>query len=197
MFERFLENSINSEKVKDITDVNINQYKKNAPDSLINLWEEAGFGIYCDGLFRIIPPSDYQDIVDNIYDRDYNIASIPFLTTAFGDIFAYIKNEQFGNHVVFFNMRYGTYQIFTDNLNLLFNVFLLKVDSLEFRYKLGLYQQVKKMLGIPKYDECYAYVPALVLGGEDKVKNIQITKALPYIDIITQSIDEFKRFEAR
>lgn len=197
MFERFLENSLNTIRVKGLTDIELNQYEGKVPNDLIKLWKEVGFGIFCDGLLRIVPPTDYLGIIDDVYYRDYNISLIPFLVTAFGDVFVYIKNKQIDDHIVFFNMRYGTFQIFTKDLSFLFNILIVNKSSLRLNFKLDSFQQIKKALGMPGYDECFAYVPALVLGGKDDIKNIQIMKTLPYINIITQSINEFTRFEAR
>ena len=44
------------------------------------------------------------------------------LTTVFGDIFAYVKNPVIGNYVVFINVRYGTFKILSENVDILLNV---------------------------------------------------------------------------
>ncbi|MCS2298417.1 T6SS immunity protein Tdi1 domain-containing protein [Bacteroides ovatus] len=198
MYEKFL--SQNMECERQVADgAFIAKYVDIAPKELITLWQEVGLGIFCNGLFRIMNPADYQEFVNQYYQREYNEAAIPFMVTAFGDLFVYIKSsqKQLGNHIVFLNIRYGTFQIFTDNFNLLFNILLFKNDSLEFRYKLGLYPRIKEKLGALQGDECFGYVPVLSAGGEETDEHIQVVKIFPYIDMAAQFIGEFERFEAR
>ena len=198
MYERFLEQNTGCTR-QTVNDAFIAEYSDIAPESLTALWKEVGLGIFCNGLFRVINPVDYQEFVDEYYQRESNKAAIPFMVTAFGDLFVYIKSsqKQLGNHIIYLNIRYGTFQLFTDNFNLLFNLFLFKNDSLEFRYKLGLYPRIKERLGVPKADECFGYVPVLPAGGEDADEHIQVVKIFPYIDIAAQFIGEFERYEAR
>ena len=198
MYERFLNQNIDCER--QVADgAFLAKYADIAPKELITLWQEVGLGIFCNGLFRIMNPADYQEFVNQYYQREYNEAAIPFMVTAFGDLFVYIKSsqKQLGNHFVFLNIRYGTFQIFTDNFNLLFNILLFKNDSLEFRYKLGLYPRIKEQLGALQGDECFGYVPVLSAGGEETDEHIQVVKIFPYIDMAAQFIGEFERFEAR
>lgn len=198
MYERFLEQNTGCPR-QTVNDAFIAKYADTAPKELIALWQEVGLGIFCNGLFRVINPADYQEFVDEYYQRGYNEGAIPFMVTAFGDIFVYVKSslKQLNNHIIYLNMRYGTFQLFTDNFNLLFNLILFKNDSLEFRYKLGLYPRIKERLGVPQADECFGYVPALSAGGEDTDEHIQVVKIFPYIDIAAQFIGEFERYEAR
>lgn len=198
MYERFL--GLNTSCTRQsVDDAFIVEYSNVASESLVALWREVGLGIFCNGLFRVINPAEYQDFVNQYYQREYNNEAIPFMVTAFGDLFVYIKNsqKQLGNHITFLNIRYGTFQIFTDNFNLLFNILLFKNDSLEFRYNLGLYPRIKEKLGVPQVDECFGYVPVLSAGGEETDEHIQIVKIYPYIDMAAQFIGEFKRYEAK
>jgi hypothetical protein len=41
-------------------------------------------------------------------------------------------------------------------------------------------------LGTLEADECYAIVPVLVLGGEEKIEYLQMTKLLPYLALLLQ-----------
>lgn len=198
MYEKFLSQNIDcTRQVAD--DAFLAKYANTAPKELITLWQEVGLGIFCNGLFRVVNPADFQEFVNQYYQREYNEVAIPFMVTAFGDLFVYIKSsqEQLGSHIVFLNVRYGTFQIFTDNFNLLFNILLFKNDSLEFRYKLGLYPRIKEKLGALQCDECFGYVPVLSAGGEDIDEHIQVVKIFPYIDMAAQFIGEFERYEAR
>lgn len=93
MYERFLNQNIDCKRqVAD--DAFLAKYADIAPKELIALWQEVGLGIFCNGLFQIMNPADYQEFVNQYYQREYNEAAIPFMVTAFGDLFVYIKSSQ-------------------------------------------------------------------------------------------------------
>ena len=167
MYEEFLNQNINcARQVAD--DAFLAKYASKAPKELITLWQEVGLGIFSNGLFRIVSPDDYQDFVDTyIEDREkYFEYLLPFMTTAFGDIFVWVKDIfQNQEYVIFINVRSGDWDIDFPKL----------VDR----------------LGLPAKDECYGYVPALALGGNKSLDNIQVVKMLPYIDMIAQMIGAF------
>lgn len=196
MYERFLELNTGCTQ-QTVNDTFIAEYSDIAPESLITLWKEVGLGIFCNGLFRVINPADYQEFVNQYYQREYNKGTIPFMVTAFGDLFVYAKSSQIRSHIVYLNVRYGTFQIFTDDLSFLFNILLINKSSLRLNFKLDHYIRLAERYGVPQADECFGYVPALSAGGEDTDDHIQVVKIFPYIDMAAQFIGEFERNEAR
>lgn len=196
MYERFLEQNTVCTK-QTVSNALIVEYSNIVPESLITLWQEVGFGIFCNGLFRVINPADYQEFVNQYYQREYNERAIPFMITAFGDIFVYVRSKQIKNHIIYLNIQYGTFQIFTDDVNFLFNILLVNKSSLRLNFKLDLYTRLSERYGVPQGDECFGYVPVLSAGGEDADEYIQIVKIFPYIDMAAQFIGEFERYEAR
>lgn len=197
MFERFL--SRNPGCVgRPIDSASLAPYAGMLPESLTYLWTQIGEGLFFDGLVRVINPADYQELADECYYRDYNDAVIPFLVTVYGDMFLYVKSryEGLGDHVVFLNMRYGTFQIFTADVEILLNIYLINQSSLSFNFKMkpSLYARLKERLGVPDADKCFGYVPALSAGGADSEDNIQVVAIQPYIALSAQSIGEFSRY---
>ena len=160
---------------------------------MIALWQEVGLGIFCNGLFRVINPADYQEFVDEYYQREYNEGAIPFMVTAFGDSFVYVNNPTVGDYVIYINVRYGTEKILSNNIALLLNKCVFNKSILEAWFKVERYAEIKDKVGLPQLDECLGYVPALALGGTETDEHIQILKTVPYIEIIAQSIGEFER----
>ena len=64
MYEKFLER--NTDCISQmVDDTFIAQYADIAPASLITLWKEAGLGMFCDGLFRIINPENFRTLQMN------------------------------------------------------------------------------------------------------------------------------------
>lgn len=171
----------------------IEMYKDKLPEDLFLFWHEIGIGWFNNGLFRLIEPEEYQFIVDNYIEdgKKYFEYTIPFMTTAFGDIFVWVKDiAQNKEYVIFINIRKCFWDIITSRIDLLFDLYFVSEELYKryFDIKVSDYSILVDKLGIPKRDECYAYVPALVLGGKGSLKNIQIAKAIPYIDIICQSV---------
>jgi hypothetical protein len=193
MFEKFLAKSVNSIKLGSIDEEFISQYQHRVSSNLILLWKEISIGIYCDGLFKIVKPDEFQEIVDECYPMDGFGFVTPFMVTAFGDIFAYVKDCRIDDYVVFINVRYGTFKILSDNIEVLINMIIFNKGCLESWFSLEKYEIIKKLKGSPDIDECYGYVPALVAGGQNSIDNIQIVKIIPYIDILIQLTGNLKR----
>lgn len=195
MYEEFL--SQNMECARQAVDkAFIAKYANIAPKELVTLWNEVGLGIFCNGLFRIVSPDDYQDFVDTyIEDKErYFEYSLPFMTTAFGDVFVWVKDIfQNREYAIFINVRSGNWSIITSRIDLLFSLYMADEKWLKkfFDLKVTDFSKLTDKLGIPKVDECLGYVPALALGGSKSLKNVQIVKMLPYIDIIAQMIGAF------
>lgn len=195
MYEEFL--SQNMECARQAVDkAFIAKYANIAPKELVTLWNEVGLGIFCNGLFRIVSPDDYQDFVDTyIEDKErYFEYSLPFMTTAFGDVFVWVKDIfQNREYAIFINVRSGNWSIITSRIDLLFSLYMADEKWLKkfFDLKVTDFSKLTDKLGIPKVDECFGYVPALALGRSKSLKNVQIVKMLPYIDIIAQTIGAF------
>ena len=188
MYERFLESYAGDTRQPVDADI-ISKYSGIVPEQLIILWQEAGWGIFCDGMVRLVNPEEYQGFVNEYFHKDHNEAVTPFMVTAFGDIFACAVSRVLGNHIVFLNIRYGTFQILPNHPEVLLNTHLF--DKRNY-YALDRYTEIKEKIGVPRMDECFGYTPPLVLGGTEADENIQRVKLLPYIETIAQSIDGFQ-----
>lgn len=192
MYEKFLEKNLNSIR-QAVDDTFIAKYADLSYPELTTLWQEVGFGNYCDGMLKIINPSDYQDVLNSCYVMEYDKSFLPFMCTAFGDVFAYVKNPKLNNYIVYLNVRYGTYLILPDNLVLLLNKIIFNKSTLKGWFDLENYLTIQEKLGTPDFDECFGYFPLLAMGGSENLENIEIVKTLSYIDISTQTIGRFKR----
>ena len=194
MYEKFLDKNPNS-ICQTVDDVFIAKYANVVSENIITLWKEVGFGMFCEGLFRIIEPNEYQAIIDDCYPMAGFGSATPFMTTVFGDIFAYVKDCRIGDYVVFVNVRYGTFRILSDKVDILFNIVLFNKGCLSSWFSLDEYPIIKSAKDIPALDECYGYVPALALGGKEAIDNIHILKTIPYIEMSLQSIGDLKRVQ--
>ena len=192
MYEKFLEKNLNSIR-QSVDDTFIAKYADLSYTELTTLWQEVGLGSYCDGMLKIINPSDYQYALNSCYVMEYDKSFLPFMCTAFGDVFAYVKNPKLNNYIVYLNVRYGTYLILPDNLTVLLNKIIFNQSFLKGWFDLENYPVIQEKLGTPNIDECFGYSPLLAMGGSENFENIEIVKTLSYIDISTQTIGRFKR----
>lgn len=192
MYEKFLEKNLNSIR-QSVDDTFIAKYADLSYTELTTLWQEVGLGSYCDGMLKIINPSDYQYVLNSCYVMEYDKSFLPFMCTAFGDVFAYVKNPKLNNYIVYLNVRYGTYLILPDNLTVLLNKIIFNQSFLKGWFDLENYPVIQEKLRTPNIDECFGYSPLLAMGGSENFENIEIVKTLPYIDISTQTIGRFKR----
>jgi hypothetical protein len=191
MYEEFLEKSLNNKR-QAVDDTFIAKYADLSYPELNILWQEVGLGSYCNGLFKLINPSDYQDVINSCYEKEDDKSFLPFMCTAFGDVFAYVKNPRLNNYVVYLNVRYGTYLILPANLRAIFNKVMVNQSFLKGWFDLENYPVIQEKLGTPDYDECFGYSLLLAMGGSEDIENIKIVKTIPYIDICTQTIGEFE-----
>ena len=192
MYENFKLKSVNSETIQIVDSDFLLKYSDCSYEQLTVLWKEMGRGCYCDKMLKIINPSDYIDALNSCYKMDYDESFLPFICTAFGDIFAYVKNQKIGNYIVFLNLRYGTYLILPDNLDLLLNKIIFNESTLKGWFDLDNYSSIKEKVGETGFNECYGYFPALVMGGDGDFDTIKIVDTLTYIDTITQMIGKFE-----
>jgi hypothetical protein len=154
MYEEFLEKSLNNKR-QAVDDTFIAKYADLSYPELNTLWQEVGLGSYCNGLFKLINPSDYQDVINSCYEKEDDKSFLPFMCTAFGDVFAYVKNPRLNNYVVYLNVRYGTYLILPANLRAIFNKVMVNQSFLKGWFDLENYPVIQEKLGT---GACYCYI---------------------------------------
>jgi hypothetical protein len=63
-FEWFLEKFGKPQKNLPVNDEQLNRYRGQLPERLLEYWQEYGFCCFKDGLFWIVNPDDYQDTME-------------------------------------------------------------------------------------------------------------------------------------
>jgi len=159
----------------------IEKYKDHIPAELLEVWKNYGFGTFLGGYLKVINPDEYLDILNDSYYAA-NV-SIPIFTTGFGDIIVW-KDSKYVSLV-----KYRKKQIETLSSGFKFFFSDLEEDP-EFVKQLdnGLYSDAVSVHGALEYDECYGFIPLLVIGGNESVDNLQKVKIIPHIDLITQTV---------
>lgn len=168
-------------KVADMPKDVIEKYKNQVPAELLQIWQEDGLGTFLDGYLKVINPDDYLELLQDSYFRGE--ISIPIFTTAFGDIITWEKNEFLG----IIKYKDGTFDIFLENLSL-FIKFLPDKSFTDDYFDIPLYKKAVAKHGQLAYDECFGFVPLLVLGGFKDVDHMDKVKVLEHIYLMYQLI---------
>lgn len=192
MYEKFLSQNMECER-QVVDDAFLAKYADIAPKELITLWQEVGFETFYNGLFRLLPPEEFIFWDDAYIGESGQIKpQIPFMITAFGDIFVWVYDTCLNeSYVAYINIRKGTWKIGASNIKILINVRILSTTCIKM-FDLEMFPALVSKLGRLAEDECYGYVPALALGGDNDIDKVERVKFVPYIDLICQSLGNFE-----
>ena len=169
----------------------IETFRGRLPDMLLRLWSEYGWGSWNQGKIWVWDPALLQPVIEAIFDGDPDYHSedlIPFMYNAFGSIYMWRGDHR----IVRFHWldNYAIEQEY-DNWNSRANV-PVSEDQLIVR-RLAAAIQTGRNTGIPWRDETgadmlpqaiarlgelapgeiYGFVPALSMGGANRVENLQ------------------------
>lgn len=166
-------------KIETLNIESIYALEKQFPNDYIDLLTEYGLGIFGKGYFRFIDPMKYQVVVLDGYL--YGKEAIPFMATAFGDLFVWQRNK----YIYMIRFRHSLSIAVGRN----FKVFFNNLSNDTFRndfLKDDLYNEAVDIYGIPSFEECFGFFPLISAGGKEVVTNIQRVKMREYIMLNTQ-----------
>ena len=156
--------------------------RKMLPKEIIQLWLEYGFGNYGNGIIKIIDPREYMESLYTwLNGEDFN--KIPIAITAFGDMFFY---ERIKNTISFLDIHYRKTILCTDSYQEFFEKFIINDNIKLGVLKEKLFNQALDKLGNIEANEIYFFVPALCIGGQEDIKNLNKGDARIHHDILFQ-----------
>lgn len=158
----------------------LKRYASYSNKSLLELWQKAGFCGYDDGLWWFIPPDRLDGILKSFLP---NMVDAHVLArTAFGDLFIHSAN----NKISVFSPRMREMVLAEEEFELFFEVLLInedfKVDVLEKE----LFNQAQQKIGPINHEECYGFIPPLMLGGNFSVENLEKVKLVEHLLFLSQ-----------
>jgi hypothetical protein len=180
-FEDFTAKNGPGSNCRRATDKSIQTYQDKLPAALIELWQEEGWCSYADGLIWIVDPSEFEDILKDWLEPSND--AVAFGRTAFADIFLWLNGE-----VQYLHVHYGKIATLTNNIELFLNSSLTADSYLDTVVNRKLFRKVVKRLGPPAVDECYAFVPALALGGPGTPETVEKVKLREHLGILAQLV---------
>ncbi|MEO9257314.1 MAG: T6SS immunity protein Tdi1 domain-containing protein [Crocinitomicaceae bacterium] len=150
---------------------------------IIEIWKTFGLRNYLEGLFCFVNPSLYNPIAQKF--PDISSKCCVFAKSSLGCLFL-LDELAIGKSVIYLNPHLGIRKIIGTSLEILLAV-ELGADSFWKRECYGKFElKVIEKYGPLDYDECYAFVPALALGGTESMKNIQKVKAIQHLEFLSQ-----------
>ncbi len=176
MINKFFENFVQKEKTSENI---IKSYTGRVPDGILEVWKQYGFGSILNGYLKIVNPDEFQSILKEVYKR--NAGAVVLFTTSMGDIIVWEDDR----YLSLLNFRKGKASCISAG----FEFFFDDLEEEAFKNKAldwTPYPQVVKRYGVPKFDECFAYVPILGLGGPEKVENLSKVKLVEHIYLIKE-----------
>ena len=160
------------------------RYRDRVPPELVEVWEQYGFGTFCDGYLKIVNPDDYAGVLTDTYQLTSTAAPAPPLVlfaTAMGDLLIW----EIG-YLALVDYRHGQTHIVAKNLSLLFRNLADGEETLTEEFFWEPYPAARARLGEPAFDECFGYVPLLALGGPEVAENLEKVKLREHIALIGQ-----------
>lgn len=184
-----------SEKVSEET---IKKYQGKLPNQLLEYWKAYGFSGWGNGLFWLVNPEDYQDVLDawlehvelSPHEEYFVIAR-----TAFGDlsIWGTIHGQYFTISSLM-NQIFPSMEVMEkDEGDLLIRIFMSSkekrfIDIKDYKNK-PLFDRAIKKYGELNKNEMLGFEPALILGGEAKLENVRKLPIISHLQFLA-SLDK-------
>lgn len=178
MFNDFMEESQFDEETKRKI---INVFPAELSDILI----KYGSGSFLNGYLRIVNPFEYHEVIADTYFDAEN--SVPFMTTAFGDVIVYKKDGYIG----IIKYKDNDCGIIGKKIPL-FLRFLEDTGFRKINFDIPLYDEAIEKYGKLKYEECFGFVPLLPMGGKKDVAHLEKVNEKVHIGLITQLLGKIE-----
>ncbi|OTA21234.1 GAD-like domain protein [Xenorhabdus beddingii] len=179
----------------------IEKWRGRLPNKLLYYWETEGWNSYQDGLFSIVNPDDYEDIVD-MWLEDTPFESMDsyhvIARSGFGKL--YLCGEKTGINLsiscIFNKITYDKDNCFEKNEKKseidIFSFFASKsVNHFDLKggAKAGIFSRAVEKYGPLNENEIFGFEPAIILGGDIKLENVRKLDMHIHLDILRQFAD--------
>lgn len=158
-------------------------YHDRIPSQLLEVWENYGFGTFCDGYLKVVNPDDYADLLADTYQLTSTAAptqALVLFATAMSDLL--IWEDGF---LSILDYRHSQTNVISAGLEFFFGD-LADGETLPEILRWEPYLAARERLGEPAFDECFGYVPVLALGGPETADHLQKVKLREHLYLISQ-----------
>ncbi|TCM61434.1 hypothetical protein EC844_12832 [Acinetobacter calcoaceticus] len=180
-------------QVERVTEQTLHRYKGKLPDQLLEYWKVFGFSAWGNGLFWLVNPEDYQDVLDAWLEH---IETLPFeeyfviARSAFGDlkVWGTIHGNCYKIASTISSVFPSMEEIKKGEENYLVRSFFASQDKnfLDFDdwKNKPLFERAVKKYGELNQHEMFGFEPALILGGEVKLENVRKLPIISHLQFL-------------
>ena len=168
------------EKCEAPTTATLQKYESQLPAELLEKWREVGLCSYGKGLIWFVDPEQFADVIDDWIEVRDDAKPLVFLRTAFAHLYYWQDGAVFS-----LDVHRGSLSEVTKNISLIFTL-LCDPDIRAKMLRVSLFEEALPRLGPPERDECYAFEPALALGGPGTVETLRRVKIREHLGILAQ-----------
>jgi hypothetical protein len=179
-FERFVEKRGKVKTFDPPSDALIKAYRDRLPDYMIEVWKTHGFASYAKGLFFISSPEPFETILETYFGKKHPHTVI--CHSSFGKLLLWDHENP---SIISFNVNagQGTRMVADGNINGFFK-YGMNDDEFYEAYNYDLHLKAVDKFGQLEPDQVFAFVPALSLGGSEKLENIKVSQLREYLAIL-------------
>ncbi|WP_340105893.1 GAD-like domain-containing protein [Rhodohalobacter sp. 8-1] len=160
----------------------LNVYSDILPDQLLKFWKVYGFSSFGNGLFWTVNPKEYDEVIKEWLDvSEYH--PVVFMRNSFGGLLIW-NTELEGIH--YLNVVKGESRVLIRSVSMFMNRVLTDDKFIENDFLYDFHQKAYEKLGAVGVDECYAFEPAIAIGGDMDVGNITKRKTVPHLYLLSQ-----------
>jgi len=154
-------------------------YQGALPDALLAQWQETGWCSYGNGLLWLTDPRQFDGILEDWIEVP-GPKPLVFLRTAFAHLYFWHDGA-----VHSLDVHRGSVSRVTPRIERMFTL-LCDPEIAERILRVSLYQEAVARLGPPARDECYAFEPALALGGPGTADTLRRVAVREHLGILAQ-----------
>jgi hypothetical protein len=176
-FERFIEERGKVSTFDPPSEALIETYRDRLPEYMIEVWKTYGFASYAKGLFFVSSPEPFETILETYFGKEHSYTVIGH--SSFGDLLLW---DQENPSIISFDVNAGRGSRMIDDGDI--NVFFKYVMNNDRFYKVhryNLHLEAVDKFGQLEEDQVFAFVPALALGGSEKLENIKVSQLREYL----------------
>ena len=151
-------------------------YTGRLPEPVLDEWRESGWCAYAGGLLWFVNPAELEDLLGDWLEEP--ALFVPFARTAFADLCLWGPE---GVH--YLDVQSGDLTDLIDDVELFVESSLREGRFLKKVVNQPLYRKAESRLGPPAHDECYAFEPAVALGGPGTADTLQRVKLREHLGL--------------
>ena len=172
------------DKYSDFTTEQVDKWKGRLPDFLLEEWHTKGLRSFENGFIWFTNPDYFQHPLSEWLPESDNFSV--YARSAFCDLWIWD-----GEKTLLLDVHYARLVSFRMPVELILNFTLVQHETRKDMLNIDTFNKVKRRIGSPDWDEMYAYVPAIALGGSmEEVDSIDRVKVVEHMSFLSQLHDE-------